>query len=139
MIDALRLILIAMLFIIIGACVMNQAQSSVAKSQAADVSSTALGLGLGFTEANPLGLALLPVKALTVIYADCPSLDAVNSITYGVTGWNIALIAGTSGLIGVPIALVLYHANKKPCLTEQQKLRIEWDRGYAAFLAKGVP
>ena len=139
MIDAMRAILATMLLMLIGACAMNEAQSSVAKSQGADIGSTALGLSMGLTEANPLGLALLPAKALVVKYADCETKDIVNYISYGAAGWNMALIAGAGGFIGIPIAAILYASNKKPCLTEEQRLRINWDKGYAKYLQRQVP
>ncbi|RKZ92900.1 MAG: hypothetical protein DRQ40_08225 [Gammaproteobacteria bacterium] len=125
LINHMRAILATMLLMIIGACAMNDAQSSVAKSQSVDLGTTAIGLSAGFAEANPLGLALLPVKALTVKYADCGTVHTVNTISYSASGYNLALIAGANPFIGIPIAVILYHQNKRKCYSEFQ---IAWNK-----------
>lgn len=136
MIDAIRWVLLGWLVCIVGACAMNEAQSSVAKSQAADVGTTALGLSLGFVEANPLGLAVLPLKAVAIKNADCKSVDTLNTVTYAASGWNLAMIVGAGGFIGVPVAILLYNQFKVPCMTEQQRLRYEWD---SAIMENSIP
>lgn len=87
--------------------------SRAAKSQALDVATTAAGLGLGFAEMNPLGLAVLPLKVGALAHAgtlpreDCVTwrtwLDALG-IGAGVANL-VTIIAGVASP-AIPVAIM---------------------------------
>jgi hypothetical protein len=86
--------------------------SSAAKGQALDVGTTALGVSLGFSEMNPLGLAVLPAKLVALEYADDqPYADCVTWRTwldaYGIGAGvaNIATIVAGIANPAIPIAI----------------------------------
>lgn len=87
--------------------------------QLADVGSTAIGLAEGFTEANPLGIAILPTKYFLNEYAEespeCRQLKPIISgAGWGFAGANLAILsAGFAGPVslgvGVLAGVAAYH------------------------------
>ena len=121
MIVATRWMLISMVAMVVAACTTQQGKS-VATAQSIDLTTTAIGLSQGLVEANPLGIALIPVKYGVTKYIDtrpCEEGVAIekvtNSIIYGVSGWNLALITGLSPIIGIAVVsggFLAYRLNK---------------------------
>lgn len=93
-----------------------KAIGSAESGQGADVLTTAVGLGLGGAEANPLGLAILPIKAAMIYQSR--SADFQTCVSYraptAAVGWGagiangigIAAFVAGSG-VGLPVSLGL--------------------------------
>jgi len=121
MIDATRWMLIAIVAMAVSACATQQGRS-VATAQGVDLTTTAIGLSQGLVESNPLGIALIPAKYAVTKYIDTrPCNEGVaiekvsNSIIYGVSGWNLALITGINPAVGIVMAsggFLAYRLNK---------------------------
>ena len=91
--------------------------------QVADVATTAIGLAAGFSEANPLGAAILPIK-VAVHYAskdmdlrNCvETRTAMGAIGWGAAAANIAVLAGAgpAGLIlGIIVSVAVESTVRK--------------------------
>lgn len=81
--------------------------------QLADVASTAVGLSMGLTEANPLGLLVLPLKYGALSYSktlplhECINLRKLSGgFGWGAAAMNVATIAGL-GPVGLVIGLAV--------------------------------
>ena len=81
--------------------------------QLADVGTTAIGLANGFAEANPLGIAILPLKYGLHKYTETlPLAECVEARTgMGVIGWgaaamNMATLAGVALSGGLVVGIV---------------------------------
>ncbi len=69
------------------------------RGQAFDVATSGLGLGLGFTEANPLGLAILPLKAGAIHYAN--QQPHAECVTWRTWLDSLGIGAGVANLITI--------------------------------------
>ena len=127
----MRLIVIV-LALVSSACTTEYGKS-VAIGQGADIATTAIGLSQSLAEANPLGVALLPIKYGVTKYADTlPCVQGVkiekvvNSVTYGASGLNIAVIAGLNPVVGLVIGagtFIAYRLNKPiKCPTMRERV-----------------
>lgn len=83
-------------------------RSQAAVGQLADLATTGIGMGLGFGEANPLGILIMPVKLISYHYArSAPLLGCVEGMKslarfgWGAAGFNIGVMA-----FGLPGAIV---------------------------------
>ncbi len=100
---------------VLTGCTVTPQGKSVDRANYADMASTALALTVnsGASEANPLGLALIPLKVsmgyvLEKKYPDncfarASGAQVLNSVFYGATVNNLAIAASASG--AVPIVL----------------------------------
>ena len=117
------------LLLILTACASSPQGDSVDIGNAADVGSTALALTVveGASEANPLGLALIPLKFgagwfLDKTITDCSerakAAGMMNTASWGFVANNLALVAGASvapviGLVGGAV-YYLYRKDIEP-------------------------
>jgi len=135
MIDATRWMVIAIVAMAVSACATSYGKS-VATAQGVDIGTTAVALSQGFTEGNPLGLALLPVKYGVTKYADTRPCEegvqlekVINTVTYAASGWNIAMIAGANPIAGVVVgagSFIAYRLNKPiHCPTMKERVADE--------------
>ena len=100
---------------VLTGCTVTPQGQSVDRANYADMASTAMALvsDSGASEANPLGLALIPIKlsmgyVLEKSYPDncytrATGTRVLNSVFYGATANNLAIVATASGV--VPVAL----------------------------------
>ncbi len=106
----LTLVLVALL----AACTTTPAGEAIDRGQYADMASTLAGLTVeGAAEANPVGLAVIPVK-LFVGYLIETKLEkcsdrgdaayVMNTFAYGFTANNLAVLAGVSAAPYVGLA-----------------------------------
>jgi len=98
-----RLLLIVVCLLFAGCATTNAADDFAKAGMAADLGTTAMGIGAaGMVEANPLGLALIPLKFGVANYiAGIEDSRERNAATtafaatqWGAAGWNLCLIAG---------------------------------------------
>lgn len=89
--------------------------SQAASGQIADAASTGVALAAGLSEANQLGLLILPLKV--VLYNQAKAADlhecmggmkAMAATGWGAAGWNIGMVLGgpVVGIIGAIIGLM---------------------------------
>lgn len=112
--------LIATLLIVLGAYACaedakaDEPLNHAITGQLADVGTTAIGLAAGFAEANPLGVALLPLKAGIVYVANqtedpverCEQLRTIGNAGYAPAVANLVTIA-TGATLPVSIVVLL--------------------------------
>jgi hypothetical protein len=89
--------------LLMGGCAVTPEGQSVDKAQMADVLSTSVALATGASEANPLGLALVPLKVMVgpvvdkyPCYTRRQAEQAINSVTWGAVANNLVVAAGAS-------------------------------------------
>ena len=96
-------------------CTTTPQGKSIDRANYVDLASTAAALANGASEANPLGLALIPIKTfmgygVEKMYPnDCLARSQIaasaNSIYYGAAVNNIAIAAGSSGALAPVVGL----------------------------------
>lgn len=123
----MRALLVLFVALFLGACATTQQGQSVERFQYADITTTAIALtNSNVSEANPLGLYLLPIKVLAGKLVDklpCEDRRSVASGINGVTGMavanNLLVIAGVSNplLFGILIGSGVWYVTDVPkCL-----------------------
>lgn len=91
-----------------GAQSMDQAGNVALTGVAADLGTTALGLSLGAAEANPLGLALVPLKFIAIAHIDQiadqharrEQLAQFTGAQFGAAAANICTLAAGTPAVG---------------------------------------
>ena len=121
-------ILALALVALLTACTTTPQGDAIARGQVVDLISTGLALTVdGATEANPLGLALIPLKlsagwAIETYLEECEERSdaayVLNTLSYAFAANNLAVLAGWSvapyvGLVG-GIAYWLFHEDIEP-------------------------
>ena len=123
-------IVLILFMVALAGCTTTPQGKSIDRAQYTDMATTGIALAFveGATEANPLGVALIPIKTLMGWYIErnygCEDrvryANASNSITYAAAANNIAVIAGGAGAaplaIGAVAGLVYYsyHEDIEP-------------------------
>lgn len=147
MYDAVTWMLLAIVVMGLTACA-TQYGKSIATAQTADVASTGAGLAAGLSEANPLGLALLPVKAAITYWADGQPCDVgrqaekgINTVTYAAVGNNIALMIGLNPIAGVVVgagSFLAYRYNNKISCGYRRLTDAEYDAMITGLVRDGI-
>lgn len=112
-----------------------------------DLGSTALGLAQGFGEANPLGLAMIPLHALAIHMSDKQDEpQRTNDLTTITSVWDGVALSNAALLVGVPVvgafamaAAYMVHSYKadQPIRDEAVK-RADFALQCARFMAGGM-
>jgi len=99
------------------ACTTTPQGKSIDRANYVDLASTAAALANGASEANPLGIALIPIKTfmgygVEKMYPnDCLARAQIaapaNSIYYGAAANNLALAASASGVVAPVVGLTV--------------------------------
>jgi hypothetical protein len=84
---------IALLVGLLTGCASMDVEDRALAGQGADISSTAIGLAVGAAEANPLGIGLLAVKAISYhhIKSAPPEQQPAMWSAFGAMGWGAAV------------------------------------------------
>jgi len=98
------------ILLLLTACSSTPQGQSIDRANYVDMSTTAAALMEGATEANPLMPWIIPVKWGMGRYVDgLPCGDRMtvarvfNGLTYGVSANNVAIMAGASSSVALPI------------------------------------
>jgi len=119
--------LILVLSLILVSCTTTKQGKSIDRANYIDMGTTGIGLAGGASEANPLGLAILPIKVSMgkiterVYPDDCYQraqvAAATNTVVYGASANNFAIVAGLSGpaapIVGIIGGITYYKMRNR--------------------------
>ena len=112
--------LILALVVLLTACTSTPQGKAIDRAQYADIASTLVAQTVeGAAEANPLGLAVLPIKLFVGYLIETKldkcsdrvdAADVLNTGSYAFTANNLAVLAGVSGapLVGIAGGLIYW-------------------------------